>query len=68
VNIPDPITRGHAIRLLGRIKAQELKGEIEKQIDDTAQVTIYEDGLPVQTTVGNLAREALSLMTDPAGD
>jgi hypothetical protein len=68
VNSPEPITRGHAIRLLGRIRAQELKGEIEKQVDDTAQVTIYENGLPVRTTVGELAREALSLMTDPAGD
>ncbi|MCJ7600154.1 MAG: PBS lyase [Desulfobulbaceae bacterium] len=68
VNSPEPITRGHAIRLSGRIKAQELKGEIEKQVEDTAQVTIYENGLPVRTTVGDLAREALSLMTDPAGD
>ncbi|MBU0909714.1 MAG: PBS lyase [Proteobacteria bacterium] len=66
VNSPEPITRAHAIRLLGRIKALEQKGEIEKQVDDPAQVTIYEKGLPVQTTVGDLAREALSLMTDPA--
>jgi hypothetical protein len=68
VNSPEPITRGHAIRLSGRIKAQELKGEIAKQVEDTAQVTIYENGLPVRTTVGDLAREALSLMTNPAGD
>jgi len=63
---PEPLTRAHAIRLLGRIKAQELQGEIAKQVDDTAQVIIYENGLPVQTTVGDLAREALSLMTAPA--
>jgi hypothetical protein len=67
VNSPEPVTRAHAIRLLGRIKALEMKGEIEKQVNDTAAVTIYENGLPVRTTVGNLSREALALMTDPAG-
>jgi hypothetical protein len=67
VTSPEPITRAYTIRLLGRIKAQELKGEIEKQVDDTTQVTIYESGLPVRTTVGDLARVALSLMADPAG-
>lgn len=67
VNSPEPVTRAHAIRLLGRIRALEQKGAIEKQVDDMAQVTIYENGLPVRTTVGDLAREALSLMTDTAG-
>ncbi|MEW6518309.1 MAG: DVU0298 family protein [Thermodesulfobacteriota bacterium] len=68
VSIPDPLTRGQAIRLAGRIKALELKGAIEKQVEDTAQVTIYENGLPVRTTVGELARQALALMTDSAAD
>jgi hypothetical protein len=67
VTSPEPITRAYTIRLLGRIKAQELKGEIEKQVDDATQVTIYESGLPVRTTVGDLARVALSVMADPAG-
>ncbi|MBI4793182.1 MAG: PBS lyase [Deltaproteobacteria bacterium] len=66
VNNPEPVTRAHAIRLLGRIKAQELQKEIEKQVDDKEEVTIYEKGLPVRTTVGDLAREALSLLADPA--
>ncbi|MBI5558207.1 MAG: HEAT repeat domain-containing protein [Deltaproteobacteria bacterium] len=64
VNNPEPLTRGHAIRLLGRINALELKGEIEKQIDDPAPLIVYENGLPVPTTVGELARQALSVMTD----
>ena len=67
VNNPEPVTRAHAIRLSGRIKAQELRKEIEKQVDDQEEVTIYEKGLPVRTTVGDLAREALSLLADPAG-
>jgi hypothetical protein len=36
-----------------------MKGEIEKLIDDKAKLTVYEDGLPVETTVGTLAKEAL---------
>ncbi len=63
VDHPDSFTRGHAIRLLGRIKALEVKSEIEKQVDDAAELTVYEEGKPMQTTVGELAREALELMT-----
>ena len=56
---PDSFTRGHAVRLFGNIQATEVKGEIEKLIADSAKVTVYEEGLPVHTTVGELAREAL---------
>jgi hypothetical protein len=57
---PDSFTRGHAVRLFGNIQASEVKGEIEKLIDDQAKVTVYEEGLPVYTTVGELAGEALN--------
>ena len=57
---PDSFTRGHAVRLFGNIQASEVKGEIEKLIDDQAKVTVYEEGLPVYTTVGKLAGEALN--------
>ena len=56
----DSFTRGHAARLFGNIQAGEVKGEIEKLIDDPAKVTVYEQGLPVYTTVGELAGEALA--------
>lgn len=62
VSHPDSFTRGHAIRLFGRINATEVKGEIEKQLDDPAQLTVYEKGRPVHTTVGQLAKEALATM------
>ncbi len=58
----DPATRGNAVRLFGLINAMEVKGEIEKLIDDPAAVTIYEDGQPHHTTVGALAKEALDNM------
>ncbi|MCB2180586.1 MAG: PBS lyase [Desulfobulbaceae bacterium] len=64
IDHPDSFTRGHAIRLFGRIKTVELKSEIEKQIDDEAGLTVYEHGKPVQTTVGALAREALKLIQE----
>ncbi len=56
----DSFTRGHAVRLFGNIQATEVKGEIEKLIDDEAGVTVYEEGQPIHTTVGQLAREALA--------
>lgn len=62
VNHADPLTRGNAVRLFGRINAMEVKSEIEKLLDDPAELTIYEDGLPIDTTVGALAREALDNM------
>ncbi|HIJ90220.1 MAG: HEAT repeat domain-containing protein [Desulfobulbaceae bacterium] len=56
----EPITRGHAVRLLGRIAATEVESEIEKLTGDEAELTIYEQGQPVRTTVAELAREALA--------
>ena len=60
---PDPGLRGHTLRLLGRIRATEILSRIEKLQDDPAPVVIYEEGLPVETSVGQLAREAMALIT-----
>ena len=64
VDHTEPITRGQAIRLFGRINAVELKSKIEEQVNDSAPLIVYEKGLPVHTTVGRLAQEALALMTE----
>jgi len=55
----DPQIRGNALRLFGQIKATEAKSKIQKLLDDSAPLTFYEDGLPVTTTVGALAGEAM---------
>ena len=55
----DSFTRGHAARLFGNIQATEVRSQIEKLLDDEARVTVYEQGLPVHTTVGKLAAQAL---------
>jgi hypothetical protein len=60
VNHPEALTRGHAVRLFGRIAATEVESEIEKLTGDEAGLTIYEQGQPVRTTVAELAREALT--------
>ena len=54
--------RGQMVRILGRLKAKEVAGKIRNLLDDKAQVTVYENGLPVQTEVGVLAREAIQLI------
>lgn len=61
---PDSFTRGHAVRLFGNIRAIETKADIEKLSNDPAKVTVYEEGYPVHTTVGQLAQEALKLITE----
>jgi len=65
VSHPEPLTRGQAIRLMGRIAATEVRGEIESFLEDKAELTIYEHGRPVRTTVAELAGEALAGMNKP---
>ncbi|MBU0481835.1 MAG: HEAT repeat domain-containing protein [Proteobacteria bacterium] len=60
VEHPDPLTRGQAIRLFGRILAEETRSGIEKLLDDETVITIYEGGEPRSYSISGLAREALS--------
>lgn len=62
IDIPDPQTVGLAIRLMGRIHATEVQHSIDSRTRDERDVVIYEEGLPVQTTVAALAQEALALI------
>ncbi|MDX1775699.1 MAG: hypothetical protein R3297_03900, partial [Desulfobulbales bacterium] len=59
---PDVEIKGHMLRILGRLKAKEVAGKIRMLLDDTSQLTIYENGVPLQTDIGSLAKEALQLM------
>jgi hypothetical protein len=63
LNSPDPAVQAHMLRLLGRLQAMEVIGSIEALQEKTEPVTIYENGLPVQTDVGSLAKEAIELIT-----
>jgi hypothetical protein len=64
LNSPDPIVQAHMLRLLGRLQAKEVAGRIKSLQEETAVVTIYENGLPVKTDIGSLAKEAMGLITE----
>lgn len=63
---PDPLTRGLAVRLFGMINAQEVKSSITSLLDAPEELTYYQEGKPVTTTVGALAREAITKMGNSA--
>ena len=54
--------KGYMLRILGRIRAKEVADKIRMLQEDTTPLTIYENGLPVQTDIGTLAKEALQLI------
>lgn len=60
----DPRIRGQVLRLFTQIKAREAKSGIQKLLSDQAPLTYYEDGQPIQTTVGALATEAMKHIDD----
>ena len=54
----NPVLRGLMARLLGRIKATEASFQLIGLQKDESEITIYEHGEPVTTTVAELAVEA----------
>ncbi len=58
----NPVVRGLMARLLGRIKAKEALFQIMGLQKDETEITIYEQGEPVKTTVAALVKEALAGM------
>jgi len=59
---PLALVKGYMLRLLGRLKAKEVASQIRMMQEDTTPLIIYENGLPVQTDVGTLAKEAVQLI------
>jgi hypothetical protein len=58
----DPLMRGLTVRLLGRIHAKEASFQVMGLQKDQNEITIYEQGRPVQTTVAQLAYQAVKMM------
>lgn len=56
---PEVEVKGHMLRILGRLKAKEVAGRIRMLQEETAPLKIYENGSPVETDIGTLAKEAL---------
>ncbi|MFP3983777.1 MAG: DVU0298 family protein [Desulfurivibrionaceae bacterium] len=63
LNTDDPDLLGHALRLFGRIRATEVEKRISELTRDSRPLTIYEEGKPVSTTVGELAKTAVQQIT-----
>jgi len=61
---PVALEKGYMLRILGRLKAKEVAGKIRMLQDDTTVLTICENGLPVQTDIGTLAKVALKLIDE----
>ncbi|UCD65780.1 MAG: HEAT repeat domain-containing protein [Deltaproteobacteria bacterium] len=59
---PSVEVRGHMLRILGRLKAKEVAGKIKALEEDKTSLIIYENGLPVHTDIGTLAKEAMQLI------
>ncbi len=64
----DAVLLGHAVRLFGRIRATEVKNRINELTGDTRPLTVYEEGRPVRTTVGELADIALQQIDRPSSE
>ena len=56
----NPVLRGLMARMLGRIKAAEASFQLMALQNDQSEITIYEHGDPVTTTVAALVAEAVA--------
>jgi len=65
---PDPNLVGNTLRLCGHIQAIEKLTHIQALRDDDREVRYYDKGLPVTTTVGQLAQQALTQIEQKQGE
>jgi hypothetical protein len=59
---PEPELQGLMLRLLGRLQATESLSAIERLLESKEQLTYYEKGEALTTTVGKMAATALDLI------
>jgi hypothetical protein len=59
LNDPDPAVRGNAAILLGRLGVEEAGETLSKLTEDPAELSVYEGGNIIPTTVGRLCTDAL---------
>jgi len=65
VEDPDPQLRGLMLRLLGRLRATESISAMSRLTTDRNPMSYYENGVQVQTTVGEMASEAIHHTNQP---
>ena len=59
LNHPEAQVRGHLARLLGRIEATEATMQLMGLHQDNAEITVWEEGEPLRTTVAEQAARAI---------
>jgi hypothetical protein len=57
---PEPSLRGHAAWALGELRNNSAKDALQKFVTDDTVLSIYKDGQFKETTVGELAQEAIT--------
>jgi len=60
----DPTVRGYAGWLMGNLGAREAKGDLEKLLQESHEIEIYENGNIEKKSVGQVASEALKKISD----
>ncbi|MBU1904071.1 MAG: HEAT repeat domain-containing protein [Proteobacteria bacterium] len=56
---PDPTVRGYAAWLMGNVGAHEAKGDLEKLLQESHEIEIYENGNIKKESLAQVASEAL---------
>jgi hypothetical protein len=57
---PDPSVRGYTVWLMGNMGAHEAGKDVEKQLHESHEIEIYEEGHIRKMSVAEIAREALN--------
>jgi hypothetical protein len=60
----DPTVRGYTAWLMGNLGAHEAKKDLEKLLQESHEIEIYEKGIIEKKTVGQVASEALKKLSD----
>ncbi len=65
---PDPAVRGHACWALGQMKAAEVKNSLSRLLDDPEPVRLFDGNTFWDTTVGELASQAIKKISGDSMD
>ncbi len=62
LGVPDGETRGLAVMAAGALRLAETQPIVQKMTTDVTPMTVYQDGLFLETTVGQLSQSALEAL------
>jgi hypothetical protein len=62
LGVPDAETRGLAVMAAGALRLAETRPIVQKMTTDATPMTVYQDGVFLETTVGRLSQSALEAL------